>query len=177
MRKLMGMSWMALGMLVLLAGVPVRAQQPPPPPRSGSIYRLDFAIHESEDGKRVNTRSYMIMAEDDYGRNCRIRTGSRVPIVTPGAPGSSVPAIQYMDVGINLDCDLRDRPDGVRLQVTMEISNFAQGQEGRDQPLLRTIRIEAVAALVPGKPGLVSSVDDAASKRRYELEVTATKVK
>jgi hypothetical protein len=147
------------------------------PARSGNVYRVEFAIQETEEGKPVNTRSYMIMVEDAPGRNCRVRTGSRVPIVTPSTTGSSVPTIQYMDVGVNLDCDLRERTDGLRLQIGLEVTNFAQGQEGRDQPLLRTIRFEGVAAVVPGKPTVVGALDDATSKRRYELEVTATKVR
>ena len=143
------------------------AEKPPKAPRPVNLYRMEFVIHESEDGKLVNTRNYTQLVEE--GDWSRVRAGARVPITTDKG-------IQYMDVGVRIDYQLSERDAYVGLEVRMEISNFAQGQETKD-PLLRTISSDIKTAVLPGKPTVVSSIDDTASKRRYQLEVTATKVK
>lgn len=138
--------------------------------KSSNVYRLEFAIREKEDGTALNTRNYLMLLEDKASG--KIRAGNRVP-VSMGEKG-----IQYMDVGLNLDCDLRERDNDISLRVWLEISDFAApGQEKVGAPLLRTIRTEVQTGIPLGKPTVVSVVDDAATKRRYELEVTVTKVK
>ncbi|HXE76130.1 MAG TPA: hypothetical protein VNN18_10925 [Candidatus Xenobia bacterium] len=146
-----------------------KAQKP------ANVYRLDFAIREKENGAIVNTRNYMLLLEDTTGGkgSGKVRAGNRVPIAVGGDKG-----VQYMDVGLNLDCDLRERDSDISLRIWLEISDFAApGQEKVGAPLLRTIRTEVLTGIPLGKPTVVSVVDDAATKRRYELEVTATKVK
>jgi len=166
-------SWTTLALAVLLlAALGAAAQEAPAekqskPPKPLNLYRLDFVIHESEDGKAVNTRNYSQLI--DAGDWSRMRAGARVPITTDKG-------IQYMDVGVSIDYQLTERGDHVGLELRLEISNFAQGQETKD-PLLRTISSAFKSAVLPGKPTVVSSIDDTASKRRYELEVTATKMK
>jgi hypothetical protein len=44
-------------------------------------------------------------------------------------------------------------------------------------PVFRTERTEVESIVRPGKPTLVASMDDVVTNRRYEIEVTATKVK
>ena len=140
------------------------------PPKPLVIYRVDFAVHELENGKRVNTRNYtMLLAAGGTGR---VRVGNQVPVAT--SPGGQV---QYIDVGLNIDCRLEERENYVTLRTMFEIKDFAQEQEGKDRPLLRTVRSDVDTAIPSGKPTLVSAIDDTATKRRYELEVTATKVK
>ena len=41
----------------------------------------------------------------------------------------------------------------------------------------RHLDLEDDALVVPGKPGMVGSIDDVTAERRYEVEVIATKVK
>jgi len=135
-----------------------------------NIYRVNFSVYEKEDGRLLNTRRYSVQLEE--GGDCMIRASSRVPIQPE--EGKFV----YMDVGINLDCNVRERGDHVALEVALELSDFAApDQERARQPLLRTIRTRVKTALAFDKPTAVSQVDDAATKRRYELEVTVSKVK
>lgn len=135
-----------------------------------SLYRVDFALHESEDGKRVNTRNYMQLVEE--GGECRVRAGHKVAITTVV---QGQPSTQYLDVGFRLDCHLSEGDGYVRLEIRLDITGFAE--EAKERPLLRNISSEVRTAVLPGKPTVVSSIDDSASKRRYELEVTATKAK
>jgi hypothetical protein len=148
-----------------------------------SLYKVDFALHEGEDGKRLNTRNYMLLIEHGRGNLDRpvgfshsgfgrIRANTKVPI----SPEEN--KVMYMDVGLKIDCDLRPAPEGVLLQVGLEISNFADPQQmSSRQPLIREFRSEVSTAVEPSKPTVIAVVDDAATRRRYELEVTVTKVK
>ncbi len=142
--------------------------------RTGSVYRVDFAVHELEDGKRVNTRHYSMQLEAGRpGRAGQIRASTKVPVPS----GNNW---QYIDVGLDLDCRLEESESGLRLQISFTISNFAVPEEEREAripPLMREIRSSVHTVIQPDKPTVVSSVDDTATKRRYELEVTATKVK
>ena len=173
MRKLIAVSLIMVGVLLFAGVAPALAQEAsaekaPKPPKPLSVYRVEFAIHESDNGQRVNTRNYMQLVEE--GGRCRSRAGASIPVTGPQGP-------MYMDVGFNLDCELSERDGLVRMELALEISSFAQDPETKERPLLRRIRSEVNTAVVPGKPTVVSSIDDTASKRRYELEVTATKVK
>lgn len=170
MRKLTGKSLMAVAVLALAVAAVAGAQEAekaPKPPKPVSVYRVDFAIHESENGQRVNTRSYtQLMEEDSFSR---VRAGARVPVTTGQG-------MQYMDVGVRLDCKLAEREGSLRMELTLEITSFAR-EEAQANPLLRNIGSEVQTAVLPGKPTVVTSIDDTASQRRYELEVTATRVK
>jgi hypothetical protein len=169
--------------VLLLGSLDALAQEAAKPPAAMGLYKVDFALHESEDGKRLNTRNYMLLIEHGRGNRVspegfnhagfgRIRANTKVPI----SPEDN--KVMYMDVGLKIDCDLRSAPDGVLLQVGLEISNFADPQQiNSRQPLIREFRTEVSTAVEPSKPTVIAVVDDAATKRRYELEVTVTKVK
>ena len=171
MRKA-GLSAFALTLLCW----PLLAQQAEEkrPPKPLVSYRLELAIHETENEKRINTRRYSAVLEED-GR-CRIRASSRVPISSEGK-------IMYMDVGLSIDCDNFHERDGfVSVSLSFEISTFERPEEQQKPvvgtpPLVRTIRAQSSSLIPAGKPTIVSRVDDMTTTRRYELEVTAVKIK
>jgi len=142
-----------------------------------TAYRLDFSVNEMEDGKRINTRQYSMNSRSGDGNEIKI--GTRVPV------DSKEGQVQYLDVGTNIWCRLRDQTDvtglsgSVLLNVRAEITNFAipeqQGQQVR--PVLRQLKIEASTVDLPGKSVIVGSVDDPNSKRQFQLEVTVTKLR
>jgi hypothetical protein len=136
-------------------------------------YRIEFNVREIEDGKRLNSRNYMMVVRDGF--YARIRVGNRVPTVTDEKK------ISYQDVGMNIDCEPFARDDKVELIVVVELSSVAaQDQQlsgSSNNPVFRQQRSTTAAVLTPGKPTVVASMDDVLSNRRYEIEVTATKVK
>ena len=143
-----------------------------------SAYRLDFTVSELEDGKKVNTRQYSMNSKS--GDSNEIKIGTRVPVET-----NKQGEFQYLDVGTNIWCRLRDAADvaslgsNVLLNVKADITNFAmpeqQGQ--RVQPVIRQLRIESSTIGMPGKTLLVGTVDDPNSKRQFQLEVVVTRLK
>jgi hypothetical protein len=145
--------------------------------KTQTAYRLDFTVSELEDGKKINARQYSMNSKS--GDANEIKIGTRVPVETKQGE------FQYLDVGTNIWCRLRDQVDvttlggSVMLNVRADISNFAmpeqQGQ--RVQPVLRQLRIESSTIGLPGKSLMVGTVDDPNSKRQFQLEVTVTKLR
>jgi hypothetical protein len=137
-----------------------------------SAYRLEFTVTELDDLKKINSRSYSMLVQQ--GILNKLRIGVRVPVPTGVVPNSQ---FQYLDVGMSIDCTIQERDDLVLLSSTMDVSGIAQREEQTHQPAIRQTKWEVRTILSPGKPTLVSSVDDPTSKGRFQLEVMATKVK
>ena len=152
-------------------------------PKPVVTYRIEFNVREIEDGKRLNSRNYMMVVEDgDWGK---IRVGGRVPYQT------SEHQFQFQDIGMNIDCRPHEQEDSVALAIHVEFSSVVPQTEVAPTVVLpkidaaltfkpvvvRTERAEVESMVKPGKPTLVASMDDVISNRRYEIEVTATKVK
>jgi hypothetical protein len=138
------------------------------------LYRLRFAVHEMEDSRRVDTKNYsMLLEEKTKGV---IKIGTKVPVQTGTAGGST--QFTYVDVGMNLDCRLVEMNRGVRLYTDVELSNVSQESSPKfpAQPIIRQIRSSGEAVLSPGKATPLATLDDPATKRHYEIEVTATKL-
>jgi hypothetical protein len=136
-------------------------------------YKIDFLLHEVEGGKRVNTREYSMLLRD--GRRGSIRIGTRVPITIGDGKG-----VQYMDVGFNLDCSLRPAGNALEFEYNVEVSSLVT-PDGSPQatavtPVLRSFRSGSTTLVTPGKPMLVSVVDELTTKRQLQIEATITKV-
>ncbi len=150
------------------------------------VYKVEFVIAEVEDGKRVNARTYTLMMEE--GKQARANASTRVPVPTgPPISGPGVNSLvntqfNYMDVGLSLTFRFVQQGDYLMMSGGYNIDTFAmpdeaQGGNALHMPVTRRISSDVGAAILPGKPTIISSVDDTNSKRRYQLEVTATKVK
>ena len=103
------------------------------------FYRLDFEVKEIELGKVLNSRAYstMVSTEAGHGRDGgSIRAGTRVPIDI-NSPDSKEPNIQYMDVGVNIDCSAVRMTNGqLSMAVTAEVSTLAI-EPGRTRQIKR----------------------------------------
>jgi hypothetical protein len=101
-----------------------------------------------------------------------LRVGSRVPITTDKGTN-------YMDVGLNVDVDHVAEVDGkLAGTLSLEMNNLAppeQGQPGTAPPLVRNLRLRSPFSVTPGKPANVGTIDDVNSKRRFQVEITATR--
>lgn len=186
MRKVLLGGWMAIFATVGMLGLPntICAQDKPKGDSAStakdSVYRLEFSVVEMAEGKRVNSRTYIMSIAN--GSNGNIRVGNRVPYATASLGSGTTLAhtqFQYEDVGIAIDCSLHEREDFVLLRnVGIDISSVAQEHTPEiPNPVLRSVRARVDVAVTPGKPTMVTTLDDVSSTHRYEVEVTATKVK
>jgi hypothetical protein len=140
-------------------------------------YKLAFSIFELQDGKKINQREYsMVTQADNHGGN-KLKIGSKVPIET----GSD--AYTYTDVGFELDCSAAETVNNkLAVSVEINISNFAIPEQNANprtaggRPVLRFVTQRVRALLTPGKPQVITSMDDVNSTKRMQVEVTATKV-
>jgi hypothetical protein len=139
-------------------------------------YRIEFNVRQIEDGKRLNSRNYIMVVED--GEWARLRVGNRVPVETGVKAGEKT--YQYENVGMNIDCRPHEQGNSVELGITVEASSVVapdQSATSTTNPVFRNQRSNIESVVTPGKPTLVASMDDVVTNRRYEIEVTATKVK
>jgi len=168
--------------VLILAGIvlalPAAAQEAKPasakPEKPAPVtYKLDFTLIELEENTRVNSRNYSLLLEEDaWGRS---RIGTRVPINLGEGKG-----ITYMDVGFSLDARINQRESDLRLELRLEVNSFVpvEGETTRfREPVMRSMRSELTASIVSGKPTLLTTVDELGSRRRFQLEVTATRIR
>jgi hypothetical protein len=187
-------------MMLLVLAVPIlRARQNAAPSDTSAAkaehttYRLEFVLSEFENGKKVNARSYQMMLTEEHNagtlkivrsRRESVRVGSRVPIVTgvPTSDGKSASAVQYMDIGVNLDCQLEGSQDDLVLTGNVEVSGISVpppvGTDAlRSNPVVRQSKMSFSSSLTPGKSTTIASVDEVDAPRRMQIDVTATKIK
>jgi len=161
------------------------AEKPKPAP----AYHLDLTLSELENGKKINTRQYAMdviaersgpqdgLVKDFAGRGKEIKIGTRVPIEFDQGK------LEYLDIGTNIWCRLLEDEGGLSLDIKAEMSSLVPRSDtdiyhppSRD-PIVRQIQINASTAITPGKSTSLGTVDDPDSKRQFQLEVTATKLR
>ncbi|MEO6119986.1 MAG: hypothetical protein ABIP12_04785 [Terriglobales bacterium] len=168
-------------LLVLSAGAQQGSaqQKDEAPAKALRGYKVDYALVESQDGKRVNTRNYTMLFEEEERTNyspASIRVGTRVPITVANKEGS--PTMQYMDVGLNIDCRIKPRgADKVSVESTIEIANFISDDQMRSSnPVIRSNKSRVTALITLGKKTTVATYDDINSTRTTAVEITVTQL-
>jgi len=177
--------WYAAALAVSLevsAAAPARAQENKSeatvPSKPANAYRVEFVFSELQDNKIVNSRTYEMLAQAGVRAGQppnKIRAGAHVPVLTG-------PSFQYFDIGMNIDCRVEDRDGGIGLNITADSSSLTfpdtdKSTPASSHPIVQQFRAEVDTTVTPGKPTIVSRMDDPSSKRRFQLEVTASKAK
>lgn len=139
--------------------------------RPVSFYKVEYTLRELQDGKAINSRNYMITVQDHQWGEAKV--GARVPINIGGTT-----QWQYMDIGINIRCKPNGMNDFTGLQTSVEISSFALPEEKTaGQPVVRQMKTDMDAIVPNGKQTVIGGIDDVNSTKRYEISVTATKLR
>ena len=147
----------------------------PGPLKAASVYRLEFVFSELQDNKIVNSRAYEMLSQ--AGQLNKIRAGARMPVLTGEAA-----LFQYVDIGMNIDYRVEEREGGIGLKITADSSSLSypetdKGTAAPGHPIVQQFRSQVDTIVSPGKPTIVSRMDDPSSKRRFQLEVTASKAR
>lgn len=157
--------------VTLLAGACFAQNETPKPAAGPKAYQLDFVIKEIEDGKVVNSRNYSMMISAVQGTGA-IRSGDKIPVPTRTGTEHET---TYIDVGVNIDVRSVQESEGrLMCVVTADVSEPAS--DSARPPLIRQSRWNGYAIAPFGKSTVVFSSDDASSKRRTQLEMTATQI-
>jgi hypothetical protein len=140
------------------------------------VYRVEFTITELVDGKKINTRTYSLVAQQ--GMLNKLRIGGRMPMAISDRPPNLPAQYQYLDVGVNIDCTVREREGLVLLSSVIDVSSVSpQRDEQTHLPVVRQVRSEVRTVLSPGRPTVISGMDDPTTRARFEFEVMAMKGK
>jgi hypothetical protein len=143
------------------------------------VYKVDFTMHDSTDTAAKNGRKYSMLIN---GRNKAVmKVGNRVPAVTGGSGGIGQVNTQftYLDVGVNIDCTVDERNGKYMLHADMDLSTVIPADKagtGVPNPTISQIKINMDTTVTPGKPTLVASFDDPGTSRRFDVDVTMTKM-
>lgn len=140
-------------------------------------YKMAFSIYELQDGKKINQRDYSLLVEaNDRGANT-LKIGTKVPVDTGGG------GTTYADVGFELRCSAAETANNkLAVSVDMTVTSFAIPEQNTDprtagsRPVLRGVTQRVSAVVNPGKPQIITSMDDVNSTKRMQVELTATKV-
>ena len=165
--------------LTLLVSLPMTAQETAAKSAErDSVYKLVFTISELTEGKRTNERQYSMLLRER--RNGKIDTGNRVPVVT-AVNKDQTPSFVYMDVGLKIEGTYQENKGNVDLDLDFEMSSLVQPEIQTDStrmnPVVRSIRQRLSGMVAPGKTTVLSTLDDTASKKTFQIEVVATKLR
>jgi hypothetical protein len=164
-----------LAVIVFAAPIGTFAQEdakPTEPPTH--YYRLAYSIQEVGDtGKVINSRAYTTSISNNGGPPAQIRTGDKVPVLTDSKEGN----VQYIDVGVSIDCTRAQEVDGkLSVQMTADISNTTKSTNESALPLIRANRWSANVLVPVGKPTIIFSSDNLQDKGKLQVELTATRI-
>ena len=148
-------------------------------PSSGPVhtYRLTFTVTESDSGKRIGVQHFAMTAVPNL--RATVKQGSKIPVMTGGYSEHSAPGTEYqftyLDVGLNCDATLIERPDGVEAAIKVEQSSVADTPSviaDVKEPVIRQSVLSNAAILKPGTPVMIGSLDVPGSTRHMDIEVT-----
>ena len=111
-------------------------------------------MSELDNGKKINSRSYSMLilsASEPKFTNMRLlRLGSKVPV----AVGTNGNGLEYMDIGMNIDCRILPTGNGkVVVGANFEYSTIENEQERETgHPVIRHVSSQVEAAVPLGKP-------------------------
>lgn len=165
------------GTLALITfGCLLSAQDAPPkqddqPPR---YYRLDFSVKDIQEGKVLDVRTYFVYLSDRKGsRPCSVRADSKVTM-----PAGKSGDYREFSLGTGIDCGYESETrDTLGLNVQVNVNTlvpYEDKSEPNPVPIVRSNRWNSDVLVTLRKPTTIFSSDDIASKRKVQVELTAT---
>jgi hypothetical protein len=146
--------------------------------REGSPYKVDFTIRDSGDAGGKTGRKYSLLM--NRAQKTVFRVGNRVPVISGGTGGVGANVqFTYIDVGMNIDCVVNEIGSKFAVHADLDISTAVMPEKGANAapaPTISQIRLNLDTTVAPGKPALVASFDDPVTSRKFDVEVTITKM-
>jgi hypothetical protein len=160
----------ACAALLVAAILPAAAQEKNAPT---AVYKVEYRIRDGSDAASKNGRRYTMLL-DTTGRGT-FKVGERVPV----ASGANT-QFSYLDVGVNIDTNVKEQDGKVGLFSSMDISTLVErkqqpGSAVLPNPTVAQIRIVVTTQVVPGKPTLIASIDDPVTQHHFDIEAVVTK--
>jgi hypothetical protein len=147
--------------------------------RETPVYKVEFTLRDSADAGAKNGRKYTLLVNTSH--KATMRVGNRVAYPTGGSNGvgQSNSQFQYYDVGVNIDCTVEERGGKYMMHADLDLSTVVPPEKsgvGSPAPTISQIKINMDTTVAAGKPTVVASFDDPASSRKFDVDVTVTKI-
>jgi len=164
----------------LLAGlVPLQAQDAKRSGPDTNPYIVEYRLRDTADS--ATDRRYTLMVNGEH--KGALRMGSRTPAVsgsfTPVNANSLVTTqYTYLDVGINIECTVKELDMRVQLHSALDLSSVdkdpAPANSTAHNPTIKQTKLELDTTLQLGKPTVLASIADPATGRQLQVTVTVT---
>jgi hypothetical protein len=164
--------WILTGVLLLARMGFAQTERESP----NGFYRLEFVTKELDETKVVMSRNYSMTVSDKA--TGQIRTGSRVP--SPTSTGGGNTQFTYIDLGVSIDCrEVHEVSGQLTLSVTVDLSSASADTAAVSgaPPVVRQYKWSSGVIVPLRKSTQIYSSDDLASKRKFQIELTATPIK
>jgi hypothetical protein len=183
---------LVLGTLLTPPGWTQEKSKAPDETRSITPLKVQVVLSEFEGEKKISSLPYTFLVSADFvndhaGRGrTSLRMGLRVPVTV--STKDSPAALQYIDVGTDLDCWAFTSEDGrFKLELVVERSSlYAAGPERKSvdwgpgdpplsiQPIVRKFRVAFSLLVRDGQTVQSTAATDPITGRVQKVEVTAT---
>jgi hypothetical protein len=147
--------------------------------REIGVYKMEFTLRDSTDPLAKSGRKYSLLING--GNKAVMKVGNRVPATTGGTGGIGQGGGQftYLDIGVNIECIVEERNGKYLVHADLDMSTVVPAEKsgsGLPNPTISQIRISINTTLLPGKPTMVASFDDPSTARKFDVDVTLTKM-
>jgi general secretion pathway protein D len=171
----MRMTGLALVVGMVLSTAAIYAQDM----HEAGVYKVEFTLRDSTDAGAKNGRKYSMLI--NRGNKAVMKVGNRVPTATgtSGGIGQVNTQFTYIDIGVNIDCTVDERNGKYLMHADMDLSTVIPAEKTGNSlpnPTVSQIKINMDTTLVPGKPTVVASFDDPGTARKFDVDVTLTKM-
>jgi hypothetical protein len=141
--------------------------------RFGTGYRLDFTLSELQGGRKLSSKTYsLITATRD---TAKLNMGSKLLAPPQGEGESDGKPAETQQAGQRIECRVvSESESSVVLHLSAHL--LKAGARSRGNRAAAEFRVEGTFTLELGKTTVVNSLDDPDSDRKYQVEVTATRI-
>jgi hypothetical protein len=164
----------------LLAGlVPLQAQEGRRSGPDTNPYLVEYRLRDTADV--ATDRRYTVMINGEH--KGALRMGSRTPAVSGSfSPVSANSLVNtqytYLDVGINIECTVKELDARVQLHSALDLSSLdkdpAPANAAAHNPTIKQTKLELDTTLQLGKPTILASITDPATNHLLQITATVT---
>jgi len=174
--------------VALASTVLVRTQEKEKAPTAVTPLKVQVVITRYQGEKKISSMPYLLTM--NVGQRSNLRMGTQVPVsvtsidsrTADGKPSPQPPgAIQYRDVGTNIDCSAQALDDG-RFQMGISVDDssvYGEEQAGtpRGNPSFRSFRTVNSMVLRNGETFQFTAATDKVTGETVRVDVTLTVLK
>jgi len=157
---------------LLIAGVVATGAAQSQPPKPATPLKVQVVIARYEGDRKVSSLPYVIAVTANARQSVVLRMGSQIPIPGAATNGTSG-AIEYKNVGTNIDCSVTTTDDGrYEVYVSIEDTSVMERRPSDPAPTLRTFLTRNSVVLKDGQSSQYTAASDKTTGEVVKVDVT-----